>query len=258
MNKIFIVIYFFLVSIASGSAVQYSGIYICRLLPPVTRPLAWPIPGDLKKQITSTTKGACIGNSTVAKYKGGEAVASLLFSAEEIALGYSCYSLAVPGHTINQQLNAWNGFAEKKQMDWIIVEIGLNDLDPSDPTGSALDRYQKLIDTINLTKKAGARVILATMTPCKERLVDIYKDKWKVSYNKWREMNYAIMGNHRKNIIMGVDFRFNGHTMALNDGNGNLKSVYETSRNDHIHENTAGRMIIASYWRLALSANNLL
>lgn len=203
------------------------------------------------------TKGGCIGNSTVARYLGGAAVASLIFSQEEIRQGYSCHSLAVPGHTIYQQLALWNAYADKAKADWIIVEIDLNDLKPADPLDSVLYRYQKLIDTINLTKKPGATVILATMTPVLQRLKDVYKEKAMVSYKKWIGINNAIMGEG-PNAITGVDYRFNGHTIALSDEKGNLRPEYEVLRQDHVHENTAGRLLVASYWRMALVKMNLL
>ncbi|CAL1520482.1 SGNH/GDSL hydrolase family protein [Chitinophaga sp. MM2321] len=205
------------------------------------------------RSVITSTKGICIGNSTVAAYLGGAAVASLLFTDEEIAKGYSCHSLAVPGHTIYQQLNAWKAYQDKDQADWIIIEIGLNDLKPTDALDATLDRYQKLIDTINLTKKTGAKLLLATMTPCKQRLINIYKENAMVSYKKWMAMNNAIMGKG-PHAITGVDHRFNGHTIMLMDKAGNLKAEYEVPEKDRIHENTAGRLIIASHWRLALAA----
>lgn len=203
------------------------------------------------------TKGVAIGNSTVARYLNGASVAALLFTPEEIAQGYSCHSLAVPGHTIYQQLALWKSYADKSQVDWIMVEIGLNDLRPADPLDSALYRYQKMIDTINLTRKPGAKVILATMTPDRERIMEVFKEQGKLSYKKYLAMNEAIMGKG-KHPITGVDYRFNGHTIALADKKGNLLPEYEVLRKDHVHENTAGRLVVASYWRIALVQLGLL
>lgn len=198
-----------------------------------------------KKPIQQPTIGCCIGDSTVAAYAGGTAVASLLFNQTEITKGYSCTNLAVPGHTINQQLTVWNAFANKLDMDWIVVQIGLNDLNPADSLSSALGCYQNLINTINSTKRAGAKILLATMIPCKERLFDLYTTNGEISYQKWLSINDAIMGGI--NSITSVDHRINEHTSLLNDGNGNLLPQYDTG--DHIHENTAAREIIASVWR---------
>lgn len=197
------------------------------------------------------TKGVCIGNSTVARYHGGEAVATLLFTAEEEAAGFSCTSLAVPGHSINQQLEAWKNFNDRAEVDWIIVQIGLNDLDPSDPVDSTLYRYQKLIDTINLMKKPNAKIIVACMIPCRQRLINIYK-QGKVSFAKWKLVNDAIMGRGKNNIT-GVDYRIDGFVRVLGDTNNNLRPEFQTVNVDHIHENTAGRMVIAGFWRLALA-----
>lgn len=207
--------------------------------------------------VVKPTRGVCIGNSTVARYLGGASVADLLFAPEELQQGYSCHSLAVPGHTIYQQLELWKAYAGKSQADWIMVEIGLNDLRPADPLDSALYRYQKLIDTINLTKKAGAKVILATMSPDRERIMEVFKEQGKLSYNKYLAMNKAIMGKG-PHPVTGVDYRFDGHTIALSDKKGNLLPEYEVARRDHVHENTAGRLIIAGYWRIALVKLGLL
>ncbi|MBL7699908.1 MAG: SGNH/GDSL hydrolase family protein [Chitinophagaceae bacterium] len=204
-----------------------------------------------KSSTVAPTKGVCIGNSTVAKYHGGESVATLLFTDEEVEAGFSCSSLAVPGHSINQQLEAWKNFKDKGDVDWIIVQIGLNDLDPSDPLDNTLNRYQKLIDTINLMKKSNAKVIIAAMIPCRQRLLNIYK-KGKVSFAKWRLVNNAIIGRGKK-IITGVDHRIDGYIPVLGDSNSNLKAEFQTMNGDHIHENTAGRMVIAGFWRLALA-----
>lgn len=198
-----------------------------------------------KKSIQQPTIGCCIGDSTVAEFAGGTAIASLLFNQTEITNGYSCTNLAVAGHTIDQQLTVWNAFTNKVDMDWIVVQIGLNDLNPADSLSAALGRYQNLINTINSTKKVDAKVILATMIPCKERLFDAYTTNGEVSYQKWLSINDAIMGG--ANSITGVDHRMSDHTALLNDGNGNLLPQYDTG--DHIHENTAAREIIASVWR---------
>ncbi len=209
--------------------------------------------------ISPPTKGLCIGNSTVAEYLGGSSVASLLFTAEEIVQGYNCQSLAVPGHTIDQQLELWKNFQGKEMINWIIVEIGLNDLAPDDPLETTLNRYQRLIDTINKTSFSNTRVILATMTPVRQRLKDVYRDAGKAntSYRKWLAMNNAIMGKD-KYAIKGVDYRFNGHTIIMGDRKGNLRPEYELSQKDHVHQNTAGRMVMASQWRIALTRLGML
>ncbi len=216
-----------------------------------------PVSPDGAGLVVQPTRGVCIGNSTVANYQGGAAVASLLFTREELAQGYSCISLAVPGHTINQQLERWQDLPQKDRLDWIIVEIGLNDLDPGDPLDATLARYQRLIDTLNRSKPAKAKLIVATMTPARERLKDVYRGKGGAAYKKWAAMNEAIMGKG-KTPITGVDHRFNEHTVLLSDKKGNLKAEYEIDPKDHVHQNTAARLIMASSWRVALSHLGLL
>ena len=90
------------------------------------------------------------------------------------------------------------------------------------------------------------------MIPCKQRLINVYgATNGLVSYNKWLAMNSAIM-----NTVTGVDYRISRHCDLLNDGSGNLASVYDCG--DRIHENNAGRKIIAGEFRKALNVLGLL
>ena len=65
----------------------------------------------------------------------------------------------------------------------------------------------------------------------------------------------AIKGNG-STPITGVDFRVSHHTSLLDDGSGNLAAIYDIG--DHIHENNAGRQIIARVWRDSLAELELL
>ena len=119
---------------------------------------------------------------------------------------------------------------------------------PSESAASALARYQTLVNDIN-TSSPQAKVILGTMTPCRQRLINVYGAvDGLVSYQKWLDMNEAIKGNGA-NAITGADATAYAHTDLLNDGNGNLKPEYEiVGLVDHIHENSAGRLIVAESW----------
>ena len=197
-------------------------------------------------------KGCVIGNSTVAAYAGQKSIAYYLLTAPDIAQGVTVDSLAYPGHTIVQQQTLFLASANKSNYDWIVVEIGLNDLKPSESAATALGQYQALVDSINVYKKAGAKLILSTMIPCKARLLNLYgATDGLVSYQKWLDMNTAIMGSGA-NAITGADYTINTHTAVLNDGSGNLAAKYDTG--DGIHENNAARIIIAYYWSALLKS----
>lgn len=189
-------------------------------------------------------------------YLGQNGVNVYLLSLTDSLAQTIVYNDAVAGATINDQLTTWKADTRKSKYDFITVEIGLNDLDPSESAAIALGRYQILIDSINLVKKSTAVVVAATMTPCKTRLITVYgATNGLVAYQKWLDMNDAIMGNGA-NAITGVTYRVNSHTASLNDGAGNLAGAYDTG--DGIHENNAGRLIIANAYRVPLIAAGIL
>jgi hypothetical protein len=198
-----------------------------------------------------SSNGCILGNSTIADYIGYHGIYYYLMTTADSVAGTTITSDAVPGNTIDQQRLAWQADANKATYDWIVIEVGLNDLDPTEAAAIALGRYQRLVDTVVSQKKQGARILLSTMTPCKQRLIDLYgSTNGLIAYQKWLDMNAAIMGA-LPNRIVGADYRITNHTIALNDGQGNLLPAYNIG--DGVHENDAARAIIASFWRNALN-----
>jgi len=184
-------------------------------------------------------KVALMGDSTIAAYAcRSESVAQKLLTPTEITDGWSAVNLAVPGHTINQQLSVWNTDLNKSTYDIIIVQTGLNDMNTA--TATTLTNYQNLINQINATKKAGAKVYISCMLPCKQRFVDL---GMATGQSNWVALNNAIMDS----TFTGVDKRNNYHVSLLDDGNGNLAAAYNCG--DHIHENQAGADIIITGFR---------
>lgn len=185
-----------------------------------------------------------IGDSTVASYLSQTAIATL-FNASG---NFTMIDVSHPGDTIAQQKTLYDALTvgNKRFMRYVVVQIGLNDLVPSESAATALGRYQALINDINAIKGAGTKILLVTMNPCKQRLIDVYgATDGLVSYQKWLDMNEAIRGNGA-NAVTGASGYVDSHTTALNDGNGNLKAEYDMG--DHIHENNAARQIIANAW----------
>lgn len=187
--------------------------------------------------------GCIIGNSTIAQrgiYKG---VDYYYFTGLDVEAGMTVKNIAVSGNTILQQQTIFLADADRAIYDWIVIEIGLNDLNYSEDASIAMSRYQTLVDTI-LFENPTIKIIVATMTPCKQNLIDGWGEvNGTIAYNKWLSMNESIM-NGGLFPITNVDYRVNEHTLLLNDGNGNLAATYDTG--DHVHENTAGRIIIAN------------
>jgi lysophospholipase L1-like esterase len=194
-----------------------------------------------------------VGDSTIAAYLGQNSVLSYVTTSKAKVV------LASPGNTIAQQLATWNLNTYKPDAAWVTVQVGLNDLDPLEAATTALTRLQGLITQIRADVPAECKIVIAQMTPCRQRLIDIYgATNGPIAYQKWLDMNTAIAGNGATPIT-GVDGRVTAHVALLNDGSGNLASAYEiTGTVDHIHENNAGRQIVATAWSDVLTSLGVL
>jgi lysophospholipase L1-like esterase len=185
-----------------------------------------------------------IGNSTIARYAGGESIAALMNENS----AYTITDISVPGYTIHQEDSLWRAIpiGVKQSLNYVFVEIGLNDLKPDESASKALSRYQSLINLIRSETNKSCKIITSTMTPCKKRLIFLYGDtKGLISYKKWLKMNKAMIGmGHNK--IINFDSYCDSHTNALSDGKGNLAASYDTG--DGTHETTIARQIIANEW----------
>lgn len=187
-----------------------------------------------------------LGDSTVAAYLGQNAVSAYL------PYSLTSTSTATPGDTIAQQQSRWSTdvtAAQKRRMHAVFVQVGLNDLDPAEAASVAIGRYQTMIDYVNSIKAATTKIIAGTMTPCRSRLITLYgSTNGPIAYQKWLDINSAITTKS----ITGIDFVASEHTALLSDGSGNLAAAYDTG--DGIHENNAGRQIIAASWVKAASS----
>lgn len=185
-----------------------------------------------------------VGNSTIAEYAGGVAVADIM----NMSSVYKITDISRPGYTIYQGDSAWRTLPAdlKQSFDYVFIQIGLNDLNPEEPASKALKRYQSLVNSIHSETNKSCRIITSAMTPCKERLVNVYGNtRGLVAYKKWIDMNTAIIGEG-PNKIKNINSYCNLSSVALSDGKGNLAESYNTG--DGIHETTLGRHMIANDW----------
>jgi lysophospholipase L1-like esterase len=195
-----------------------------------------------KHGIVKTNSIAVLGNSTVSYHASGTSVASLM------SINSNVLDLSTQGLSIEQCRTAWTAaqLTMKTPLDYVFIQTGINDLNPAEAASVALGRYQRLVDSVNANISVSCKVVLSTMIPNKARLITNYGAvDGLVAYQKWLDMNDAIMGNGA-NAITGADYRLNAHTTLLNDGAGNLDAAYDSG--DGIHENNAGRLIIAQTW----------
>jgi hypothetical protein len=204
------------------------------------------------------TDGLVGGNSTIAAYPPGEttAIADLIFTSGETTIGYSATNFAVPGSTINEQRVTFAALPNKERYQWIIIEPGLNDLNPAESAATAIGRYQTFVNEIRVAMPT-AKIIVGAMIECKQRMIDVYgSTNGLIAFQKLRDMNTSIMGGGSFPIT-GVDGRYNEHVSQISDASGNLKPQYESSLNDHIHYNNAGRAFTAAAVKNKLIALHL-
>jgi lysophospholipase L1-like esterase len=206
---------------------------------------------------TTPNRGLILGDSTMADDSLWDSVSSMLVLPKDIATGNTINDVSSSGSTLAGQKSQWVALSDKLTYDYIIVQIGLNDLGTeAEAVATVIARYQDLITTINTGRKAGSKLIIGTMTPCKQRFTDIYSPtNGVIAYDKWLALNEAIRGNG-SSPITGVDARVDKHTQSLNDGFDNLAISYDVG--DRIHPNNTGRKIYADAYREQLNIFNKL
>jgi len=178
------------------------------------------------------------GDSTIAAYAcRSSSIASELFTTNEVDQGFSAQNIAVPGHTINQQLASWNALVNKSTFDVVIVQIGLNDVEQN--INTVLSNYQNYINKIRSDIRTDAEIWISCMLPAKKAYLDVNKPQ---AYENWKTLNTAIM-----TTINNVDKRNNYHVTLLGDGDDNLATQYNCG--DNIHENQAGADVIITGFR---------
>jgi len=181
-----------------------------------------------------------LGDSTVAAYLGATSLLDLTGSIRNKV------QVAVPGHTIAQQRAAWNALTvDPALVGWVVIQIGLNDMAPTEAASVAIARIQDLVATVR--NKVGTKpIFISKMVPCRQRWIDIYgATDGPTAQAKWVAMNEAIAGNG-STPITGVDGRIVAHVPLMDDGAGNMKPIYLASGpSDQIHPNNAGRAVNA-------------
>lgn len=187
-----------------------------------------------------------IGDSTIAAGYGGAVVPSYVANFTPIT------STAQGGDTVLGQTSKFNALNNKQDFDVVVIQIGLNDMSDSQTTETVLSNYQKLVDLVRSTTNIRCKIYVSKMLPCKQRFIDIYgATNGAASQQRWVELNDAIM-----TTINNADGRIDSHVPLLDDGNGNLKAEYNSG--DNIHENVAGRQLIADAWRDKLVLDGIL
>lgn len=189
-----------------------------------------------------------LGDSTIAGY-GGTKVRSLL------TIDGIVTDISTSGDTIPGQTTKWNNIdsSVKAAMNYVFVQIGLNDSSDSRVDTTTFSQYQALVSSIRADAPS-AKIILGTMVPCRERYYvtsNYIKSVAEVKYHNWKELNRAIIDM----VFIGANACASFHTVAMGDPNDNLLSEFESTYNDHIHPNAAGTKMIAWSWLTKLYNN---
>jgi len=194
--------------------------------------------------------GIVIGDSTIAAYSSENEVALYLMTTANQIRSHGCRTIAVPGDTAAQQLEDYLALATKRYAEWVIIQVGLNDVAYT-AAAATISSLQQLVNTVRI-QSPFAKIIIATMTPAYNRWADVPVDP-ATTQAKWVAVNAAIKGEGATPIT-NVDARVSSHTDSLTllvSGNASLAPAYDLG--DGIHENNAGRAIIATAWNAALT-----
>lgn len=195
----------------------------------------------------TTLHMAVLGDSTISNFSGTP-IAQLI-------AGITPTDLSHAGDTIGNQLNAWRALSTKV-FAAVVMEVGLNNFTSSGSAAPMITTLQELVNQVRLDAGAYCKIYVAKVTPAKQRWIDLFGGPGGAAAQaQWVAFNDAVAGLGATPIT-GVDGRITSHVPLLDDGSGNLAAAYDWG--DHIHENNAGRTIIANAWRTKLVVDGLL
>ena len=177
------------------------------------------------------------GDSTIAAYAGGAAVATIIKATGTIT------DISVPGETIAQQLAHWNALstAVKSAVNYVFIQIGLNDVGAGSPDATIIiQNLKNYFAKVRLDSPSGI-IVACEMLPCRQRYINFLGEtNGEIAYQKWKAINASLPTITQANKVATV------HGWLLNDGKDNLKGEFDTG--DQIHETTNGRKMIAYSW----------
>lgn len=161
---------------------------------------------------------------------------NLVLTQDERTRGYDLRTIAGPSDTIAEQSALWNSIANKNIYDYVIVNIGMNDLD--NPT--MMTDYQAFISRIKASGKVGLQVIVTALTPARQWFLDQNKPERQVV---WGSFNNAVTNG----TIIGASGKASSYVSVLSDGNSNLQDIYDAG--NHVLLTDSGKRKMAESWR---------
>ncbi len=167
--------------------------------------------------------------------------------------------VATWGDQSSQQLTAWQAVSStyKDALDAVIVAVGHNDVKGRLDTlisggntyaqayASISSDFQALIDDVTANTPDSCKIIGVQLIPCKA---------WLDTATNATEANQARTdwnADLLDGTFTGLDAIVTSHVAELNDGSGDLKTIY-SPQGDGIHPGSLGRWVIAQAVRDAL------
>ena len=197
--------------------------------------------------------GFLSGESTTAAYVGQNPIAYYLFQEADTIQGTTYTDISLAGAKIAEQKADFLATSTKSTFDWMILNLGHNNILPDDDVATKIAALQDYIDTINANRKEGSVLILSTIPCALNRFKVRFPDPtvWPKMYASWLAYNEAIMGNGATPIT-GVDVRTDILTTATNDGFDALPVIFDYG--DGIHQNNVARKVEAAIYRDILNS----
>jgi uncharacterized membrane protein len=202
------------------------------------------VPGTVKDTLNPIL---ILGDSTIGYYPQG---VNCNNCSDYLQNTKTILDLAVTGFTIAQSKTALAAVAValKSSMKTVFIHVGLNDCDPAVETATTIAAYQDLVNTVTGVVAVGAKIIGCAMIPFKQAFIYRYgADDGLLAYQKWLDVNEAIMGGGASPIT-GLTLAVNSHSIAMNDGTGQLAAQYLDVTGPDYHENETGRILIKDMW----------
>lgn len=187
-----------------------------------------------------------IGDSTIDGSTYADDVATYLNADSE----YIINDVSTWGNNISQQKTAYSALsaAIKRDVDYVFVQIGLNDVRTNGETYSTpYVSYLDLITTIQAAGGPRTKIVGSCVLKIKGA-TDVGDDP--LAWSKLTALNADILAKN----FTGMDLSTNVASETLSDSNGYLLAMYELfDPQDHVHENNAGRQIIADSWEILIT-----
>jgi lysophospholipase L1-like esterase len=202
-------------------------------------PLVTCASGPVVVNWASIGNGVLIGDSIV-KAVNDDATALAVLTAG----GRSVTNIAVVGHTVAQQLSAWNALstATRQAFTWAVVQFGVNNMAAGDLAADVWNQYLTALACFQAGSPS-MRILISLMTPCKA-----YVGLSAGEFTEFQTLNASITGHASQRIRL-----CSAHYDLMSDGADNLAAAVDSG--DDLHPNAAGSLIQAQQWRARLDAD---